>query len=111
MLRNVKTLARTPARYWKKGKKVGFRKLKGVNLPEVMQGYIRFTCLTYKTQPAEIREKVDRLCKEAGGEYSRALKDVMCTRKSVKMIAYEYHSSENTLYRLRKKFYESWRSP
>lgn len=90
---------------------MGFRKLKGVNLPEDMQGFIRFTCLTYKKQPAETKEKVDRLCKEIGGEYSDALKEVMCTRKTVGSIAYRYHTSDATMYRLRKKFYESWRTP
>lgn len=89
---------------------MGFKKLRGVKIPEELQGLIRYTCLTYANQPAEIQEKIDRLCVECGGPYSDAMKEVMCTRKAIGNIAMRYHVSEPTLYRIRKKFYESWRS-
>lgn len=82
-----------------------------MRIPEEEQGFIRYTCLTYGTQTKEVCEKIDRLCAECGGEYSDALKEVMCSRRSIYQIGLKYHVSERTIYRIRKKFYESWRSP
>ncbi|WP_298032187.1 hypothetical protein [uncultured Dysosmobacter sp.] len=87
---------------------MSFRKLQGVNIPEEKQGAVRFACLTAEDQPKIIREKIERLCHEVGGPYSAALRDVMCSRKSITAIAVEHHVSESTLYRMRKEFYESW---
>ena len=88
---------------------MGFKKLKGVKLPEEVQGLIRYTCLNYESQPRWMREKIDRLCMECGGEYCDALKDVMCSRKSITSISIQYSVSEMTLYRHRKSFYEAWK--
>lgn len=85
-----------------------FRKLKGVNLPVEMQGYIRFTCLTYKAQPGRVRAKIDRMCRECGGEYADALFDVMCSKESITAISLKHSVSQSVIYRMRKRFYESW---
>lgn len=37
---------------------MGFKKLRGVKLPEEKQGFIRYTCLTLSEQPKWIQEKV-----------------------------------------------------
>lgn len=87
---------------------MAFRKLRSIALTEEKQGYIRFTCLTYREQPERTRQKIDRLCDECGGEYSAALREVMCTRRSMVAISQQYFVSENTLCRARKRFYESW---
>lgn len=87
---------------------MGFKKLRGLSLPEEKQGLIRYTCLTHLCQPRYVRDKIDRLCASCGGEHSAALRDVMCSLKSITMIALQYSVSESTLYRLRRKFYESW---
>lgn len=87
---------------------MGFRKLHGVDLPERKQGLIRYICLNESIQPKKTREKIQRLCDECGGAYSAALRDVMCSDKSIVSIAQEHHVSESQLYRLRKSFYESW---
>lgn len=87
---------------------MSFRKLRGVRLPEEKQGLIRYTCLNYDSQPEWMREKIRRLCDECGGAYSAALFEVMTTRRSMTEIALRYAVSENTLYRVRKQFYESW---
>lgn len=89
---------------------MAFRKSRGIKLTEEWQGLIRFTCLTFDDQPEEVREKILELCRECGGEYRKALFEVMCTRKSMTKIAYENNVSEPTLYRKRKMFYERWRS-
>lgn len=87
---------------------MSFRKLRGVRLPEEKQGLIRYTCLNYGEQPKWKREKIQRLCDACGGEHSRALFEVMTTRKSVTRIAMEYAVSESVLYERRKTFYEAW---
>jgi len=87
---------------------MGFRKLCGVALPEEKQGLIRYTCLNEASQPKRVRDKIQRLCDAVGGEYADALFEVMCTKRSIMKIAMEHYISESQLYRLRKKFYESW---
>lgn len=85
-----------------------FKKLRSVNLPEEEQGFIYFTCATYWKQPEEIREKIDQLCIETGGEYYQALRDVMLRRKGLTLAAIDSGCSENTLISRRKNFFESW---
>lgn len=52
---------------------MGFKKLRGVKLPEEKQGFIRYTCLTLSEQPKWIQEKVKYTCDMVGGAYSHAL--------------------------------------
>lgn len=87
---------------------MGFKKLRGVSLPEEKQGLIRYTCLTVKEQPVHIQRKIQRICDEQGGEHSAALWAVMCTNASMVEIARRHFVSERTLYELRKAFYETW---
>ena len=87
---------------------MGFKKIRGISLPEEKQGLIRYTCLTYREQPAHIQRKIRRLCQEQGGQYSAALWEVMCTTESATSISMRNHIGESTLYRIRKKFYENW---
>ena len=87
---------------------MGFKKLRSVNLPEEKQGLVRYTCLTAAEQPKWVQEKIQRLCEKCGGAHCAALKEVMCTRRSITAIAMEHYVSETVLYELRKDFYESW---
>ena len=87
---------------------MGFKKLRGVELSEEQQGLIRYTCLTHRNQPVRVQQKVRRLCDKCGGDYSAALQEAMCSKQSILAIAQKHHVSESTLYRLRRKFYESW---
>ena len=87
---------------------MGFKKLRGVALPEDKQGLIRYSCLTYKEQPRHIQNKIQRLCREVGGAYQAALWDVMCSKSSITSIAMAHHVSETVLYELRRRFYERW---
>ena len=45
---------------------MGFKKLRGVKLPEEKQGFIRYTCLTLSEQPKWIQEKVKYTCDMVG---------------------------------------------
>lgn len=87
---------------------MGFKKLKGVPLPEEKQGLVRYTCLNAEIQPKRTQNKIQRLCDDVGGAYSAALRDVMCSRKSITRISMEHHVGESTLYRMRQEFYAAW---
>ena len=87
---------------------MGFKKLRGVNLPEEKQGLIRYTCLTWAEQPQHVQKKIQRLCDQCGGAESAALWEVMCTKRSITAIARARFTSESALYRMRKRFYEAW---
>lgn len=87
---------------------MAFKKLRGVDLPEEKQGLIRYTCLTYDQQPKRMQNKIDRLLRECGGPYDAALREVMCGKDSITAIALRHFTSESSLYRMRKAFYESW---
>ena len=66
---------------------VGFKKLRGVDLPEEKQGLVRYICLNCDSQPKRIQDKIQRLCDDVGGAYSAALREVMCGRKSITAIS------------------------
>ncbi len=85
-----------------------FKKMKGVNIPYVQQGLIYFCCRNYLNEPAEMQRKIVRLCMQTGGLNWAALKEVVTTGKSLRLIAQEHSVSESCLYRLRKRFYEGW---
>ena len=87
---------------------VGFKKLRGVDLPEEKQGLVRYICLNCDSQPKRIQDKIQRLCDDVGGAYSAALREVMCGRKSITAISREFFVSESKLYDMRKVFYEKW---
>ena len=87
---------------------MGFKKIRGVSLPEEKQGLIRYTCLNYKDQSVRTQEKIRRLCQEHGGLYGAALWEIMCTKESVVSISLRHHVSETVLYEMRRRFYEAW---
>lgn len=87
---------------------MGFKKLRGVDLPEEKQGLIRYTCLTYREQPSHVQRKILRLCREQGGDHSAALWEVMCTWENIAGISRRHHVDASVLYDARKRFFEAW---
>lgn len=86
-----------------------FKKRRGIKLSYIKQGLICFTCLDYKDQPQEIKDKIVNLCNEVGGEYRRALFEVMTNEHAtIRSVARRFFLSETTLYELRKDFFEKW---
>lgn len=85
-----------------------FKFLPSVHKSYEQQGEIFFACRNYLHQPDEVREKIDRLCREAGGEYAEALRAYLTTRASWERVTMEYHLSDATLHRIRRQFYELW---
>lgn len=72
------------------------------------QGKIFFECLGYSRAPKATRDKIDRLCAEVGGEYSKALKDFLTSDADMQYISTKYFVSVQTIDRLRRHFYERW---
>lgn len=87
---------------------MGFRKLQGVPLPEVKQGLIYYTCINFSEQPYYIQQKIIKLCESAGGEYARALFELLTTGAEILPMAQKHYVSEETLRRKRRDFYKSW---
>lgn len=87
---------------------MSFRRLRGVRLSEEKQGLIRYTCLNYASRTKWEQRKIQHLCDVHGGEHSRALFEVMTTRRAVTAIARDHAVSESVLYDCRKAFYENW---
>lgn len=86
-----------------------FKKRRGIHSPYNKQGLIYFTCVNYKDMPEETQKKIVNLCEEVGKQHADVLFEVMTnSNKSIRALAMEYHISEMSLYRLRKRFYESW---
>ena len=87
---------------------MSFKRLRGVPLPYERQGQIYFTCRNYTTERKYIRDKIDRLCDSAGGEYAPALKELLLSGRSANAVAMQYHLSPETLMRARRRFYVEW---
>lgn len=86
-----------------------FKKRRGIHIPYNKQGMIYFTCMNYDDMPEDVQDKIKNLCQEVGKENAEVLFRVVTdSTKSIRALALEYHISEMSLYRYRKKFYESW---
>lgn len=86
-----------------------FKKRRGIHIPYNKQGLIYFTCMNIVDMPKHIQDKIKNLCQEVGKENAEVLFEVVTnSSKSIRSLAMEYHISEMSLYRLRKKFYEAW---
>ncbi len=87
-----------------------FKKRRGIKIPYNKQGLIYFTCVNYKDMPDDIQQRIVQLCDEVGGDdYADVLfAAVTDSTKSIRSLSMEYHVSEMSLYRYRKKFYELW---
>ncbi len=86
-----------------------FKKRRGIKLPYNKQGLIYFTCVNYKDMPEDVQNKIINLCNEVGKQHADVLFAVVTnSSKSIRSLSIEYHISEMSLYRYRKKFYEAW---
>ena len=86
-----------------------FRMLTGVDLPYERQGFIYFTSRMYRFLPPEDQEEIDGLCRRVGKHQWLALRDLMCTDKSIQRILQDHYiASATTLNRLRRKYYREF---
>lgn len=88
-----------------------FRKMRGVHVPPDKQGLLFFLCRNYKDLPEKTQQRINELCdsiSEGERAYRAALFDMLTTRESVVSISMKHAVSQSTLYKLRRKFYETW---
>ena len=86
-----------------------FKKRRGIKLSYTKQGLIHFTCMDYKDQPQEIKNKIVDLCVAVAGEDYQALFDIMTNEhESITSISLKYFIAETKLYELRNEFYKNW---
>ncbi len=86
-----------------------FKKRRSVSGSYAKQGLIYFTCLDYKNQPRHMQRKIENLCVRHGGSYYQALFETVTTDiEPVAVCMRHYISSQTTLNKLIKTFYESW---
>lgn len=86
-----------------------FKKLRGVKLAEKKQGLIFYICANYADMSPAVQKRIEQLClKIGGGEYYKAIFDVMTGKTTIKEAALLCPCDETTLRRKRRAFYEAW---
>lgn len=85
-----------------------FRIKKGVRMDYVGQGYVYFTSRMYNRLPAEKKLGILAHCCNVGGEHSAALLEYVTTATSPERICQKHYISRSTLYRVVKKYYETF---
>lgn len=86
-----------------------FKHLPSVARSYEEQGEIFFACRNYVRQPTKIKKKIWDLCEAAGGkDYAKGLFVYLTTAATWQEVTMEYAMSDQTLYRIRKKFYTLW---
>lgn len=85
-----------------------FRHKKSIRVSYRQQGHIYFTMLNLHLLPEAKKEKLRDVCKKAAGEYSEALWVYLTTEKGYVAVSQEFHLSQDTLFRLTKRFYETF---
>lgn len=69
------------------------------------QGYIYFTSRMYHRLNRKHQEKICRLCKEAGGEYHKALFEFVTSDAGATAVCMKHFLSQSTLERIVRKYY------
>ena len=72
------------------------------------QGYIYFTSLRYDELDEKKKQKIKDLCRECGGEHSKALFKAVTTETSLDYICDTHYVSKATLYRAMREYYEKF---
>ena len=93
-----------------------FRELRGVRLSYEKQGLIYFTCMNYRKQSEEVKQKITDLCGEVcrtcGTDaelYYKALFELLTNPyMTAEGVVIKYFVSDKQLYNLRRSFYEKW---
>ena len=82
-----------------------FRYKKAVPVGYVLQGYIFFSSKMYKWLPRKERERIEELCKSAGGEHAPALLEFVTTDNGAATVCRKHYLSASTLERAVKRYY------
>jgi hypothetical protein len=82
-----------------------FRYRRGIHIGYNRQGYIHFQSLLYPELSPEDQETIRQLCKDAGGQYWRALLEYVTTPANSPYIQMKHNVSESTLCRVTREYY------
>lgn len=85
-----------------------FRYKRGIRASYNRQGYIYFVSQQYKELSRDGQRKILNLCMECSGEYYQALFEFVTTEATATALSLRHHISRETLYRLVRKYYESF---
>ena len=86
-----------------------FRFKRGIDVSYEKQGYIHFACRRFEDLSKDRQEAIRGLCREAGGEHEEALFEFVTTQDTATAICQRHFiASRTSLYRVVKRFYESW---
>lgn len=83
-----------------------FRYKAGIKVPYTRQGYIYFTSLRFNELSEQKQRAIRRLCRECGGQYSKALFTAVTTETPINLICDTHYISRETLKRVKKTYYE-----
>ena len=85
-----------------------FRYKAGIKVSYERQGCIYFTSLRYSELPEEKKREIRRLCRECGGQHSKALFTAVTTETPIDLICDTHYISSTTLKRMKKNYYEKF---
>ena len=85
-----------------------FRYKPGVKASYKRQGYIYFTSLRFDELPEAKQSEIRRLCRECGGQYSKALFTAVTTETPLDLICDTHYISKETLKRMKNAYYEKF---
>ena len=85
-----------------------FRFKAGIKVSYKRQGYIYFTSLRYEELSDEKQRRIRQLCRECGGQHSKALFTAVTTETSIDLICDSNYISRETLKRMKKAYYEKF---
>lgn len=83
-----------------------FRYKTGIKVPYSRQGYIYFTSLRFNELSEKKQREIRRLCRECGGQHSKALFTAVTTETPINLICDTHYIGRETLKRMKKTYYE-----
>ena len=87
-----------------------FRYKPSVRVSYDQQRYISSVSRSYNQMSDQEREKIQLLCREAGGPYSGALLEYVTKEVSPDTVCMKHYVSRSTLYRAVRRYYEGFPS-
>lgn len=82
-----------------------FRVKKSIPVEADLQGYIYFASRMYRKLGCKEKQMVQRLCREAGGEYYKALFEFVTTDAGFVTVCRKHFISQSTLERIVRRYY------
>ena len=82
-----------------------FRVKRSINVSEKRQGYIYYVSLLYPELSRKRKEKLEELCRRAGGDYADAVLEFVTTDHGAIAVSQKHYISRETLDRAVRRYY------